>query len=117
MSADHPLARGALDLLLGSESGNSAFGMWKRPGAEAVLLETILVVECVAPAAVLGARAAARHGDVSDAGPAVVAAQLADREPCDELDSAVHCPLRSDRRVEQLVALVEDAVDLSTSPH
>lgn len=51
MSVDHPLVRGALDLLLGSESGNSAFGVWKTPGSEAIFLEILAVVECVAPSA------------------------------------------------------------------
>jgi ATP-dependent helicase HepA len=47
---DHPLVRGALDLLLGSETGNSAFGIWKNPGGEAIFLEICAVVEAVAPA-------------------------------------------------------------------
>lgn len=51
MSADHPMVRGAWDLLLGSESGNSAFGVWKKPGSEAIFLEVYAVIECVAPAA------------------------------------------------------------------
>jgi ATP-dependent helicase HepA len=51
ISADHPLVRGSLDLLLGSESGNSAYGVWKTPGTEAIFLEIYFVVECVAPAA------------------------------------------------------------------
>jgi ATP-dependent helicase HepA len=51
VSRDHPLVRGALDLLLGAESGNAAFGVWKTPGAESILLEVHAVVECVAPAA------------------------------------------------------------------
>ena len=51
MSADHPLVRGSWDLLLGSEAGNSAFGIWKDPGGEAIFLEVYSVVECVAPAA------------------------------------------------------------------
>ena len=51
MSSDHPLVRGAMDQLLGAESGNSAFGVWKVPGGEAILLEVFFVVECVAPAA------------------------------------------------------------------
>ena len=50
MGADHPLVRGALDLLLGLESGNSAFGVWKNSGAEGILLEICGVAECVAPA-------------------------------------------------------------------
>ena len=51
MSAEHPMARSTWDLLLGSEAGNSAFGMWKTPGSESILLEYVAVVECVAPAA------------------------------------------------------------------
>ncbi len=51
MTWDHPLVRGALDLLLGSEAGNAAFGLWKKPGSEAILLEVCAIVECVAPAA------------------------------------------------------------------
>ena len=51
LSIDHPLVRGALDLLLGAESGNSAFAMWRGSGSEGLLLEAWFVVECVAPAA------------------------------------------------------------------
>jgi ATP-dependent helicase HepA len=51
MSADHPLVRGSWDLLLGAESGNTAFGIWKAPGSESIFLEIYAVVECVAPAA------------------------------------------------------------------
>ena len=51
LTADHPLLRSTLDLLLGTESGNAAFGVWKTAGKEAVLLETYFVVECVAPPA------------------------------------------------------------------
>jgi ATP-dependent helicase HepA len=48
---DHPLVRGALDLLLSGEAGNAAFGAWKTPGSEGILLEVIALVECVSPAA------------------------------------------------------------------
>ena len=51
LTKDHPLVRGALDLLLGSETGNTAFGLWKSAGPEAVLLEVYALVECVAPTA------------------------------------------------------------------
>jgi ATP-dependent helicase HepA len=51
MTGDHPLLSGALDLLLGSERGNTAFGVWKGAGSEGILLEVHAVVECVAPAA------------------------------------------------------------------
>ncbi len=48
---DHPLVRGALDLLLGSETGNAAFSVAKSAGDEGLLLEIITVAECVAPPA------------------------------------------------------------------
>ncbi len=51
MTWDHPLVRSALDLLLGTETGNAAFGIWRHPDGESLLLETSYVVECVAPAA------------------------------------------------------------------
>jgi ATP-dependent helicase HepA len=51
MTGDHPLVSGALDLLLGSEGGNTAFGVWKDSGSESILLEVHAVVECVAPSA------------------------------------------------------------------
>jgi len=51
VSGDHPLVRASWDLLLGAESGNASFGVWKTPGEEAILLEVHAVVECVAPAA------------------------------------------------------------------
>lgn len=50
LTSDHPIVRGALDLLLGSEAGNAAFVTW-RAGSEALLLECLFVVECIAPAA------------------------------------------------------------------
>ncbi|WP_050029339.1 RNA polymerase-associated protein RapA [Verrucomicrobium sp. BvORR034] len=50
MSQDHPLVRGALDQLLGKETGNSAFGIWKGSGNEGLLLETCYILECTAPA-------------------------------------------------------------------
>ncbi len=50
MSGDHPLLSSALDLLLSSERGNTAFGVWKNSGSESILLEVHAVIECVAPA-------------------------------------------------------------------
>ena len=48
---DHPMVRGAMDLILGSEQGNSAVVVWEPPpvGLPAVLLEAIFVLESVAP--------------------------------------------------------------------
>lgn len=47
---DHPMVRAALDLLLGSETGNAAFGVWESTAEKRMLLEAWLVVECIAPA-------------------------------------------------------------------
>jgi ATP-dependent helicase HepA len=47
---DHPMVRGALDLMLSSEAGNATFGVWDCAGEKIILLESWLVVECVAPA-------------------------------------------------------------------
>ena len=47
-TADHPCTLGALELFLSSESGNSAFGIWKEAGKEGLLLECLFVLECVA---------------------------------------------------------------------
>jgi ATP-dependent helicase HepA len=47
---DHPLVTGAIDLVLGSEKGNSSFADWPdKPEAERWYLEAIYVLECVAP--------------------------------------------------------------------
>ena len=50
LTQDHPLVRGALDLLLGTEGGNSSFALWRGSGAEGLWLEAHFVVESVAPA-------------------------------------------------------------------
>jgi predicted kinase len=74
----------------------------------------LLVVECIAPAHVLEARAlrrAAHPGTVSDAGPEVVREQLRRREPLDEIAPRDHLPLRSDRPGGDLVAAIADALD------
>ena len=45
---DHPLATGALDLILGSEKGNSCFARWPDT-VSALYLEAVYVLEVVAP--------------------------------------------------------------------
>ena len=32
MTADHPMVRNSIDLLLSAEAGNSTFGVWEAPG-------------------------------------------------------------------------------------
>ncbi|HEX4997390.1 MAG TPA: RNA polymerase-associated protein RapA [Terriglobia bacterium] len=46
---DHPLAVGAIDLVLGSEKGNSAFARWPDARVTALYVEAIYVLEAVAP--------------------------------------------------------------------
>lgn len=50
MTADHPMVRSSVDLLLSGEAGNSAFGVWETAGPVAIILEAFFIVECVAPA-------------------------------------------------------------------
>ena len=48
---DHPMVRGAIDLTLSSEKGNSSIVVWNDPSVDAppILIETIYVLESVAP--------------------------------------------------------------------
>lgn len=46
---DHPLVTGALDLLLGSEKGNSSFAQWPDAKTAGLYLEMIYLLECIAP--------------------------------------------------------------------
>ena len=46
---DHPLVTGALDLLLGSEKGNSCFAKWPDPKTPGLYVEAVYVLECIAP--------------------------------------------------------------------
>ncbi len=50
MTADHPMVRNSIDLLLSGEAGNSAFGVWENPGPKSIVLEAYFIVECIAPA-------------------------------------------------------------------
>lgn len=46
---DHPLVTGALDLLLGTEKGNSSFGLWPDAKNRGMYVEAIYLLECIAP--------------------------------------------------------------------
>jgi len=46
---DHPLVTGALDMLLGSEKGNSSFALWPNSKEKGLYLEAIYLLECIAP--------------------------------------------------------------------
>lgn len=49
LTPDHPLVQASLDALLGIETGNSVFGVWRSGTSDGILLEAHFVVECVAP--------------------------------------------------------------------
>jgi len=49
ISWDHPTVIGAIDLILGSEKGNSAVAEMKDADFSGILLEAIFILECVAP--------------------------------------------------------------------
>ncbi|HJV89496.1 MAG TPA: RNA polymerase-associated protein RapA [Holophagaceae bacterium] len=46
---DHPLVTGALDLVLGGETGACAFARWPDPKGSALYLEAIFLLEAIAP--------------------------------------------------------------------
>jgi ATP-dependent helicase HepA len=46
---DHPLVTGAIDLILGSEKGNSSFARMPDSTGSGLILEAIYLLECVAP--------------------------------------------------------------------
>jgi ATP-dependent helicase HepA len=48
---DHPLVTGALDLLLGSEKGNSSFAKWPDAKVAGLYVEAVYLLECIAPPA------------------------------------------------------------------
>lgn len=52
LSWDHPMVRGAIDLIIGSSTGNSALVVWDSAPEEApaLLLEAVYILESVAPA-------------------------------------------------------------------
>lgn len=46
---DHPLVTGALDSLLGSDTGNSSFAKWPDAKTAGLYVEAIYLLECIAP--------------------------------------------------------------------
>jgi ATP-dependent helicase HepA len=50
VTVDHPMVIGSIDLFLSSDQGTTSFMVWNGPGAQDILLESIYVIECVAPA-------------------------------------------------------------------
>ncbi|WP_276308469.1 helicase-related protein [Rubritalea profundi] len=49
LTMDHPITTACFDLMLGSEIGNSSFGVWETPGEKMILLESYFIVESLAP--------------------------------------------------------------------
>jgi aminoglycoside phosphotransferase family enzyme/predicted kinase len=76
--------------------------------------DELVLVECMAPAAVLERRLRARERDpgrISDATSAVLRRQLADREPPDELPPGAQLVVRADQPVGEIAGAVEEALD------
>lgn len=74
----------------------------------------LIFVECLAPAAVVAERAAARERDparVSDAGGGLAERQRREFEPLDEVPAGRHLVLRTDRAVEEIADDVEALLD------
>ena len=46
---DHPAVLEGIDLFLGSETGNSSLAFWPSDQTPALFLETVYVIECIAP--------------------------------------------------------------------
>jgi ATP-dependent helicase HepA len=97
---DHPLVTGALDLVVGSELGNSSFAHWPDSRAPGLYLEAIYLLECVSPPHLHLDRflpptplrvVVDQHG--KDAGavatPGVLAGQVKNEKPAGLLDQAV----------------------------
>ncbi len=51
LTNDHPMLRGALDLLLGSDQGSASCALLSGPPEPGLVLEICYVLECIAPAA------------------------------------------------------------------
>ncbi len=49
LNRDHPMVRGCIELFLGTVQGNSATAGLKNTGSFEIILETIYVLECIAP--------------------------------------------------------------------
>ena len=50
LTLDHPMVSGALDLYCASDRGTTALVKWNDPQTSELLLESVFVVECLAPA-------------------------------------------------------------------
>lgn len=53
---DHPYVASALDVLLGSHTGNAGFAYWKASGEQGLVLQTCFIAECIAPPALHASR-------------------------------------------------------------
>lgn len=49
LTIDHPMVTGALELFLSSEHGTSSYVIWRDPQVKEIALESIFVLECIAP--------------------------------------------------------------------
>ncbi len=50
LSWEHPLVRSGMDMILSGETGNSSFALCLDPSSRSILLESVMVLECLLPA-------------------------------------------------------------------
>ena len=116
---DHPLVTGGLDLLLGSEQGNSSFAKWTDAKVQGLFVEAVYLLECVAPPPLhvdrflpptpLRVVVDHRGNDSSSAmSPEVLARHLKAGDPFALLD-------RPEVREDLLPGLVDKALEIATA--
>ncbi len=49
LSWDNPMVTGSMELLLGTQQGNTSLAVWKDSDTKGILLEAFFVLECIAP--------------------------------------------------------------------
>lgn len=111
---DHPLVTGALDLLLGSEAGNSSFARWPDNKVAGLYVETIYLLECIAPPALhvdrflppTPLRVLVDHCG-NDAGSAIPAAQLTRQLKNSEGSALLEQPELRDELLPDLIEKAE----------
>jgi ATP-dependent helicase HepA len=56
ITIDHPMVINAIDLFLSSDQGTSVFALWEDANAHEIFLESLYVLECVAPPTLYASR-------------------------------------------------------------
>jgi ATP-dependent helicase HepA len=123
ISIDHPMVIDGLDLFLSSDFGTSAAGVRPGPGKEELLLESVYILECVAPeglnvARFLSAiplRVMVNHElkEVAGEYPAQIVAQMCKEITIEALQSK---PLSPERFLPQMQRASEERANAAAKP-